>query len=163
MVRLSTHRAVTKTVLLTAVMALGLAGFTVSGQIRGFNGSWKLNPEKTRGPHAKREILTFRVTRDEEHYTVDEVEQDGSLFKTEYTAKFDGKDYPNHNLVTGATTYVRLKKIDDTTEELENRDATGGPVTSKYQRVLSGDGKTITSSIIGANGAIFSVRVFERQ
>jgi len=33
----------------------------------------------------------------------------------------------------------------------------------KYRRVLSGDGKTITSSIIGADGAVFSVRVFEKQ
>ena len=147
-----------------ALVAIGLAaGFTVSGQIPGFNGTWKLNPEKTTGPHAKREILTFRVTSGEEHYTVDEVEQDGSLFKTEYVAKFDGKDYPNHNLITGATTYVCLKKIDDHTEELENRNAPGGPVTSKYRRVLSGDGKTITSSIIGAAGAVLSVRVFERQ
>src|SRR5205823_4533054 len=126
MVGLSFHGAVTKRVsrMLIALGALSLAtGITVSGQIRGFNGTWKLNHEKTTGPHAKSEVLTFRVTNDEEHYTVDEVEQDGSLFKTEYVAKFDGKDYPNHNLVTGATTYVCLKKIDDNTEELESRNA----------------------------------------
>jgi len=61
------------------------------GQIPGLNGTWKLNLDKTTGPHAKREILTFDVTAEQEHYTVDEVEMDGSLFKTEYTAKFDGK------------------------------------------------------------------------
>ena len=150
--------------MLIAFATLSLAtGFTVSGQIPGFNGTWKLNPEKTTGPHAKREILTFRVTSEEEHYTVDEVEQDGSLFKTEYVAKFDGRDYPNHNLVTGGTTYVSLKKIDENTEELESRNAPGGPVTMRYRRVVSADGKTITSSIIKANGDVHSVRVFERQ
>jgi len=136
---------------------------TASAQIRGFNGTWKLNLDKTTGPHAKSEILSFRVAGDEEHYTVDEVEPDGSLFKTEYTAKFDGKPYPNKNLVTGAVTYVFLRKIDDHTEELENRDAPEGTVTSKYRRVLSRDGKTMTSSILNADGSVFSVRVFEKQ
>lgn len=151
-------RAAVGSVLLT----FAIAG-TASAQIPGFTGTWKLNPEKTTGPHAKSEILTYRVTADEEHYTVDEVEQDGRLFKTEYTAKFDGMDYPNKNLVTGATTFVSLKKIDDHTEELENKRERGGPVTSKYRRVLSPDGMTITSSIISADGTVRSVRVFEKQ
>jgi hypothetical protein len=150
--------------MLIAVTALCMAiAFTASSQIPGFNGTWKLDLSKTTGPHAKTEILTYEVTADQEHYTVDEVELDGSLFKTEYTAKFDGKAYPNKNLVTGVITYVSLKKIDDHTEVLESRTQPGGPVTLKYRRVLSGDGKTITSSIIGADGAVFSVRVFERR
>ena len=147
-----------------AIAALGMAiAFTVSGQIPGFNGTWKLNLKKTTGPHAKSEILTFDVTADQEHYTVDEVETDGSLFKTEYTARFDGKAYPNKNLVTGETTYVCLKKIDDHTEEFESRSKPNGPVAYKYRRVLSADGKTLTSSIINGDGATYSVRVFEKQ
>jgi hypothetical protein len=147
-----------------AITALGLATiFTAWGQIHGFNGTWKLNLDKTTGPHAKSEILTFAVSGDEEHYTVDEVETDGSLFKTEYTAKFDGKAYPNKNLVTGEITYVCLKKIDDRTEEFESRKKPKGAVSYKYRRVLSADGKTMTSSIIGGDGATFSVRVFEKQ
>jgi hypothetical protein len=150
--------------MLIAIAALCIAAaFTASSQIPGFNGTWKLALDKTTGPHAKTEILIYHVTGDEEHYTVDEVEFDGSLFKTEYTAKFDGKVYPNKNLVTGAITYVSLKKIDDHTEVLESRSQPGGPVTLKYRRVLSGEGKTITSSIIGADGAVYSVRVFEKQ
>ena len=54
-------------------------------------------------------------------------------------------------------------KIDDHTEELENRREPQGPVTSKYRRVLSADGRTITSSIIAADGTVRSVRVFEKQ
>jgi hypothetical protein len=152
---------------LTGTIALAAfslaAAFSASGQILSFNGTWKLDPNKTTGPHAKSEVLTYHVTGDEEQYAVDEVEPDGSLFKTRYTAKFDGKAYPNKNLVTGEITYISLKKIDDHTEVLESRSKPGGPVTMKYRRVLSGDGKTITSSIIGADGAIFSVRVFEKQ
>jgi len=150
--------------MLIAITALCTAtAFTAAGQIPGFNGTWKLDLSKTTGPHAKSEILTYEVTADQEHYTVNEVELDGSLFKTEYTAKFDGKAYPNKNLVTGVITYVSLKKIDYHTEVLESRSQPGGPVTLKYRRVLSGDGKTITSSIIGADGAVFSVRVFEKR
>ncbi len=145
-------------------VALGLAtAFSASGQILSYNGTWTLDSHKTTGPHAKSEVLTFHVTADEEIYAVDEVEPDGSLFKTEYTAKFDGKAYANKNLVTGEITYVSLKKIDDHTELLESRSKPGGPVTMKYRRVLSGDGKTITSSIIGAGGDIYSVRVFQKR
>jgi len=149
---------------LIAIVVLSIAAtFTAAGQIPGFNGTWKLDLKKTTGPHAKTEILIYEVTAGQEHYTVDEVELDGSLFKTEYTAKFDGKVYPNKNLVTGVITYVSLKKIDDHTEVLESRSQPGGPVTMKYRRVLSDDGKMITSSIIGADGAVFSVRVFEKR
>jgi hypothetical protein len=150
--------------ILIAIVALSFAtAFTASGQILGFNGTWTLDLHKTTGPHAKTEVLVFHLTAVQEHYTVDEVETDGSLFKTEYSAKFDGKSYPNKNLVTGEITYVSLKKIDDHTELLESRDKPGGPVTMQYRRVLSEDGKTITSSIIGADGAVFSVRVFEKR
>ena len=142
------------------ILAMALVA---SGQIHGFNGTWKLNLAKTSGPHAKSEILTFDVTGDREHYTVDEVETDGSLFKTEYTARFDGHAYPNKNLVTGEITYVCLKKIDDRTEEFESRKEPKGPVTYKYRRVLSADGKTLTSSIIAGDGNTFSVRVFDKQ
>jgi len=146
------------------IAALGMTMACLAfGQIRGLNGTWKLNLARTTGPHAKSEILTFDVTADQEHYTVDEVETDGSLFKTEYTAKFDGKAYPNKNLVTGEITYVCLKKIDDRTEEFESRDKPNGAVTYKYRRVLSPDGKTLTSSIINAQGVAYSVRVFEKQ
>src|SRR5580698_7659804 len=146
------------------IAALGMTmACLASGQVRGLNGTWKLNLAKTTGPHAKSEILTFDVTADHEHYKVDEVETDGSLFKTEYTAKFDGKAYPNKNLVTGEITYVCLKKIDDRTEEFESRKKPKGAVTYRYRRVLSADGKTMTSSIIGGDGATFSVRVFEKQ
>jgi hypothetical protein len=149
---------------LGAIAAFSVAAaLTAFGQIRGFNGTWKLNLAKTTGPHAKSEILTFDVSADHEHYTVDEVETDGSLFKTEYTAKFDGKTYPNKNLVTGEITYVCLKKIDDRSEEFESRDKPNGPVSYKYRRVLSPDGKTLTSSIIDAQGVAYSVRVFEKQ
>jgi len=56
-----------------------------------------------------------------------------------------------------------LKRIDNRTEEFESRDKLKGPVTYKYRRVLSADGKTLTSSIIGGDGATYSVRVFEKQ
>jgi hypothetical protein len=159
MIGLSTWRS-----LMITVATIGLAATSPAwGQVQGLNGTWKINLEKTTGPHAKSEILTFGVTADSEHYTVDEVETDGSLFKTEYTAKFDGKAYPNKNLVTGEITYVCLKKIDNRTEEFESRKSQNGPLTYKYRRVLSADGKTLTSSIIGGDGATFSVRVFDKQ
>ena len=101
-----------------------------------FQRDMEAGPQVRRPGHTPRvRVLTFQITGDEEHYMVDEVEPDGSLFKTEYTAKFDGKAYPNKNLVTGEITYISLKKVDDHTELLESRSKPGGPVTMKYRRV----------------------------
>lgn len=149
-----------RSVLLALLLLFAAAG-SASAQILGFNGTWKLNPEKTMGPHAKSEVIIYEVTATEEHYQIDEVEQDGSLFKTEYRARFDGQDYPNKNLVTGTVTTVAIKKLGDRVEELTNK--RDGKVTSKYLRVLSEDGRTITSLIISADGRVTSVRVFDKQ
>jgi hypothetical protein len=135
----------------------------------GFNGKWSINHEKSQGPLAATEILTYVVTADEEHYIVDEVEKDGRKFNTEYRAKFDGKEYANKNLVTGAVNYVKIRKVFDRVEQLTNiRHVKGtdgkdeSQITGYYIRVLSLDGKSITSTLTNAEGQVTAVRVFDK-
>lgn len=138
-------------------------------QIAGMNGTWTLDPEASQGPIAACEYLHYEISADEQHYIVDEREQDGSKFNTEYRAKFDGAEYPNKNLVTGKVNYVRIRKVFDRVEQLTNvKRETGADgkevstVSGHYIRVLSPDGKTITSTLIDPDGKVTSVRVFRK-
>lgn len=138
-------------------------------QIAGFNGTWTLNQEASQGPKAACEYLFYTVTADEEHYIVDEMSKEGQPFHTEYRARFDGKEYPNRNLVTGAVNYVKMRKVFDRVEQLTNIRRERGPdgkevskVTGHYIRVLAPDGKSITSTLINADGQVTAVRVFDK-
>ena len=151
--------------LILAAMATGSYG-----QNPAMSGKWVLNPEKSQGPQAASEVLTYEVRGDEEHYTVDEVEKDGKKFKTEYSAKLDGKEYPNKNLVTGQVNYVSIRQMFPRVEELTNirheKGADGKEVSKvgqRYIRILSLDGREYTSVLIDPEGKVFSVRVFDKQ
>ena len=140
-----------------------------SAQIAGFNGTWTLNEKASEGPKAACEYLHYQVSADEEHYIVDEMSKEGQPFHTEYRAKFDGKEYANKNLVTGQVNYVKLRKVFDRTEQLTNvrreRGADGkevSKVAGHYIRVLAADGKSITSTLINAEGQVTAVRVFDK-
>jgi hypothetical protein len=159
-----------KRTLLIALLAAGACLTTPAfAQIAGFNGTWTLNQKASEGPKAACEYLHYEVTADEEHYIVDEMSREGQPFHTEYRAKFDGKEYANKNLVTGATNYVKLRKVFARTEQLTNIRRERGPdgkevskVAGHYIRVLAPDGKSITSTLINAEGQVTAVRVFDK-
>jgi hypothetical protein len=153
--------------------ALALVGLFATGpalaQIAGLNGTWTLNQKVSEGPKAACEYLHYEVTADEEHYIVDEMSKEGEPFHTEYRAKFDGKEYPNKNLVTGAVNYVKLRKVFDRTEQLTNVRREKGPdgkevakVAGYYIRTLAADGKSVTSTLVNADGQVTAVRVFDK-
>jgi hypothetical protein len=158
---------------IAAVLALLAAATFVTtpafAQIAGFNGTWTLNQTASEGPKAACEYLHYQVTADEEHYIVDEMSKEGEPFHTEYRAKFDGKEYPNKNLVTGAVNYVKLRKVFDRTEQLTNVRREKGPdgkevskIAGYYIRTLAADGKSVTSTLVNAEGQVTAVRVFDK-
>lgn len=152
-----------------AGLVLAFAMAPAGAQILGFNGTWTLDQEASEGPKAKCEYLHYVVTPEEQHYIVDEIGHDGAKFNTEYRAKFDGQEYPNRNLVTGQVNYVKIRKVFDRVEQLTNVRRERGPdgkevsrVAGHYIRVLAPDGKTITSTLINADGQVTAVRVFRK-
>jgi hypothetical protein len=158
-----------RTALTVALAAGALLTTPAFAQIAGFNGTWTLNQKASEGPKAACEYLHYEVSGDEEHYIVDEMSKEGQPFHTEYRAKFDGKEYANKNLVTGAVNYVKLRKVFDRTEQLTNIRREKGPdgkevskVAGHYIRVLAADGKSITSTLIDAEGQVTAVRVFDK-
>ena len=87
---------------------------------------------------------------------------DGSKTSFEYTAKYDGKDYP----VTGSDTFdtIALKRLDDQTVESTLKKS--GKVITTARRVVSKDGKTMTLTMTGTNAKgqkVKNIAVYEKQ
>lgn len=144
--------------------ALSLLAAIVAAQPNPFTGNWKMNLAKSTfhsGTIPSSEDVTFRVTGDEEYMRAEIVNPDGSRSITEYTARFDGKEYPVTNAAGTQTGLAVLKRTDPWHEERYSiRD---GKRVSTLRREVSKDGKTFTSTSMDAAGKVSSVRVFEKQ
>jgi hypothetical protein len=127
-------------------------------------GTWKLNEAKSKlGPGApKNNTVVYEAAGDSVKVTVDGTDSDGKPTHTEWTGKFDGKDYP----VTGdpnsdARSY---KKIDDRTLGMTVKK--GENITTTGRIVVSADGKsrTVTTSGTDAMGKkVNSSAVYDKQ
>jgi hypothetical protein len=129
------------------------------------SGTWELNLAKSKfspGPAPKSQTRTFAVAGDTVKYSLKGVDADGKPILVEYTAKYDGKDYP----VAGATDFdtISLKRVDATTAEATLKKA--GKVVQTSKRVVSKDGKTLTLTTKGTNAkgqALDNVAVFDKH
>ena len=128
-------------------------------------GTWKLNGAKSKySPGPAPQSLTVKVESAGlgEEVTAEFVNADGTRTTTQYTATFDGKDYP----LTGSqiADTVSLKRIDARTTE--RTDKKGDKVAQTLKRVVSQDGKTMTVTTKGTNAqgqAVNNVAVFDKQ
>src|SRR5260370_32993428 len=99
-------------------------------------GTWKLNTAKSKyspGPAPTSATITYEETADGIKRTGENVLPDGTKTSFEYTAKYDGKDYP----VTGSDTFdmIALKRINDRTTEATLKKS--GKVVSTARRVVT--------------------------
>ena len=143
-----------------------LMGFALSTQAADPRvGTWKLNVAKSTyspGPAPKSATTKIESAGDGEKITADGVRGDDTPIRVEYTAQYDGKDYP----ITGSpmADTVSLKRLDaNTTERTDKMD---GKVTQTVTRTVSSDGKTMTVTYKGTNAKgqpINNVGVYETQ
>jgi hypothetical protein len=128
-------------------------------------GTWKLNVAKSKyspGPPPQSNTLKVEASGQGEKVTTEGVNAAGAPIKTQYTANFDGKDYP----LTGSANadMVSLKRIDArTTVRTDKKD---GKVVLTLTRVVSQDGKTMTVTTKGTNPqgqTVDNVAVWEKQ
>jgi hypothetical protein len=128
-------------------------------------GTWKLNVAKSTyspGPPPKRNTLTYEAAGEGLQATSQGVDAEGQPTGVQFTAKFDGQDYP----VTGAQAWdtVVLKRIDAFT--LEQTRKKGGTVVQTATVVVSEDGTGLTVRVTGTNAKgqrVNNVGVYERQ
>lgn len=146
-----------------AFALLGLAATLVAADPA--IGTWKLDVAKSKyspGPPPKSATITYEQTADSIKRTGESVDADGKTTSFEYTAKYDGKDYP----ITGTDLYdaITIKRINDQTAEATLKKS--GKVVSHARRVVSKDGKVMTLTMTGTNPdgkKMHNVAVYEKQ
>ena len=152
----------TKTIgfILIISLAMAVGGWAADNAMMG---TWKLNEAKSKiGPGApKNHTVTYTAAGDQIKVTVDGTDGEGKTIHSEWTGKFDGKDYP----VTGdATADMRSYKMEGKDLELTNKKA--GKVTVTGKIVVSADGKTrtVTINLTDAKGAkVTSTAVYDKS
>jgi hypothetical protein len=148
--------------LLTAALCLaGTAlGFAQSPQM----GTWKLDEAKSKIPAGlpKNSTVTYAADGDNIKVTTDGTGSDGKPTHTEWTGKFDGKEYP----LTGDPTADSrsYKMIDDHTLDLASKKS--GKVTNTGHVVVSPDGKTRTLHLSATDSSgkkVSGVSMYNKQ
>ena len=128
-------------------------------------GTWKLNVEKSKyspGPAPKSLTARFEAAGKGVKLTTEGVGADGKPTATEYTANYDGKDYPLKGSPVADT--MTLRRINNrTTLRTDKKD---GKVVGTQRREIAKDGKTATVTIKGTNAKgepVNNLLVFEKQ
>ncbi len=153
----------TRTILLAFVTCL--VGLTLCFAADNVNmGTWKLNEAKSKfSPGApKNTMVMYEMAGDNVKVTVDGVDAQGKPTHSEWTGKFDGKDYP---LAGDATADTRsYKKVNGNTMDLWNKK--DGKTVATAHIVVSADGKSRTLTMSGTNAAgkkIHVTAVYDKQ
>ena len=126
-------------------------------------GTWKLNEAKSKfAGKARNQTVIYEAAGDQTKVTVDGVDESGGAVHSEWTGKFDGKDYP----VTGdANSDVRsYRKVNARTLALTGKK--GGKTTLTGRIVISRDGKTrtVTTTATNAQGKkVTNVAFYDKQ
>jgi len=126
-------------------------------------GTWKLNEGKSRfAGKARNQTVVYEASGDQTKVTVDGVDENGGSVHSEWTGKFDGKDYPVTGDANGDTRSYRM--INKNTLALTNKK--NGKVTLTGRIVVSRDGKTrtVTTTATDAKGKkVTNVAVYDKQ
>jgi hypothetical protein len=144
-------------------VALALSG--VARAADQHSGTWKMNPAKSKytpGPAPK--SITVKIDSDADNIKLssDGIDSAGNPTHIEYTAKYDGKDYP----VTGAPNAdtVALERPDAST--IRSTLKKGNQVVMTVTSVISRDGKMRTSTFKGKDAQgqdVNNVVVYDKQ
>lgn len=129
-----------------------------------FSGTWKVNPAKSvfdPGPGLQAQIVKFETTAEGMKVVIDSTGADGKTIHSEWTGKFDGKDYPmkgDPNVDTRS-----FKKVDDHTLDIIAKK--GGKVLTTTRTVYSKDGRTRVSTQTGTDpqGRKVQHRIFSEK
>ena len=147
-----------------AVLACVLTGMVALAFDDSSMGTWKLNEAKSKigAGAAKNNTVVYTAAGDSVKVTVDGVDGTGKATHSEWTGKFDGKDYPVTGDATGdMRSYTR---VDANTLSFSQKKDGKATLTGKI--VISADGKsrTVTTTTTTADGKkVNSTAVYDKQ
>jgi len=138
---------------LIAIFSIAVCSITFLGgaQAQAENlliGTWALNTEKSpsNGTSMKNNVSKIEAVEGGIHMVNEGLVGQDQIFRVEFTAKFDGKDYPWKGTIGGkpfsAVDTIAYQKIDDYTYQVTEK--AKGQVTDTQKWVVSKDGKTRT-------------------
>lgn len=161
------HRAIG--VAMAVILCSALAGAQRAATPRDpFNGTWRLNVEKTRqmsgGDSPASEVTTFRIGPDDvQHCRVESQSQpNGTVTTSEYAMKYNDVTWvPYTNAGTGKPTFVMTIKVDERTHYRIARDVNGNALNVLMRR-LSDDHKSYQAYGMTAEGKVTVWRYFDR-
>jgi FlaG/FlaF family flagellin (archaellin) len=127
-------------------------------------GTWKLNDAKSKiaAGTLKNNTVVYEAAGDSVKVTIEGTAPDGTATHSEWTGKFDGKDYPSTGNPNEDTRSV--KQIDDRTLHVTSKK--GGKVVLTAHVVVAADGKSRTVTVDGtdAQGKKYkSTAVYDKQ
>ena len=151
-----------RTIVLT--FALCLIGTSTCFAQKGFMGTWKLNEAKSKlaAGTAKNSTVVYEASGDNIKVTIDGTDASGNPTHSEWTGKFDGKDYP----VTGDATSDTRSYDFRSAHHVGFKAKKGGKVTTSGTIELSHDGKsrTVTSTSMDDHGKkVKSTTVYDKE
>ena len=163
-------RAFTRTCVL--LFMLFVASGALWSQQNPLVGTWKLNLAKSKYSPAnlapKSGTTKIEAVAGGIKLSADGVDAQGQATHTEYTAMFDGKDYPWKGTIAGRPSpnqdAITWRKVDDYTYESVNK--LKGQALTTSRNVISRDGKTRTITTTGKNAqgqTINNTTVYEKQ
>ena len=127
-------------------------------------GTWKLNEAKSKFPPGatKNTTVVYEAAGDSVKVTTDGTSGDGKTVHTEWTGKFDGKDYP----VTGSadTDSREYTQVNAHTTTFANKK--DGKVTLNGKIVVAADGKSRIVTVSGTDASgkkVSSTAVYDKQ
>jgi hypothetical protein len=150
--------------MLLLTVALCFAGTALSFAQSPQMGTWKLDEAKSRIPAGvvKNSTVIYANEGGNVKVTTDGTGGDGKPMHTEWTGKFDGKEYPlTGDPTADSRTY---KMIDEHTLELTSK--MSGKVTNSGRVVVSPDGKTRTLHLTANDSSgkkVSGVSIYDKQ
>jgi hypothetical protein len=145
-------------------VALCFAGTALSFAQSPQMGTWKLDEAKSKIPAGfpKNSTVIYASEGDNVKVTTDGTDKDGKPMHTDWTGKFDGKEYPlTGDPTADSRTY---KMVNEHTLDLTNKKS--GKVTTSGHVVVSADGKTRTLHVTGTDSSgkkVSAVSMYEKQ
>ena len=153
-----------KTRSIVMTMVLCFVGLAASFAENPNMGTWKLNEAKSNIPAGmlKNTMVVYSADGDNIKVVTDGTDGKGNPIHTEWTGKFDGKDYPLSGDPTADSR--SYKKVNERILTLANMK--DGNVTTSGRIVVSADGKTRKLTVSAKDSAgkkITSTAIYDKQ